>query len=95
MQIDSGVSFSEIKIGNKSNQASISIKSGASSFKISIPKNAAIKVTNNSGLSSNNFEKAGLQKDGSIYQSKNYGTATQKIDLVFETGASSIDLEQY
>lgn len=95
LEIDSGASSSQIKIGGESREVDVHIKSGASSFNISLPEDAGLKITNNSGLSSNNFEKIGLKKDGKIYMSEKYDQTAQKITMILDTGVSSINIELY
>lgn len=95
LNINCGASSGNIKIGQEKKEISISIKSGASSFNLLVPKDAGLNISNKSGLSSTNFNDIGLNRDDKNYKSENFDSAAQKINLTFETGASSIKIEQY
>lgn len=95
LDINCGASSGNIKIGSNNKEVNIALKSGASSFNLSVPKDAGLNITNKSGLSSNNFSAIGLKQNDKNYKSENFDTAAQKINLTFETGASSIKIDQY
>ncbi len=94
LDIDSGATSAEIKIGDKSKAVKIVISSGASTFDIEVPLSHAIKVENKSGLSSNNFSAIGLSKSGENWLSSDYDQNENKIDIIFESGASSLILNR-
>lgn len=95
LDINCGASSGNIKIGQNQKEITIIIKSGASNFNLSLPKDAGLNITNKSGFSSNNFESIGLTKNDKNYKSNNFDSASQKINISFETGASSIKIDQY
>lgn len=95
LDIDSGATAADIKIGDKSKVVKIVISSGASSFDIEVPLGYAIKVINKSGLSGNNFSAIGLVKTGENWLSSDYNQNDNKINIIFESGASSLNLSRY
>ncbi len=95
LEIDSGATSADIKIGDKSNYAKINISCGASSFDIRVPDDYSLKVTNKSGLSGNNLSSLNLIKNGEEWTSSDYNTNDKKIDILFESGASSLNISRY
>ena len=95
LTINCGASEGDIKIGSLMDIVNIVISSGASNFNLKVPTDFALKIVNKSGLSGNNFGNLGLQKDGEIWKSEGFETATKKIDLTFSSGVSNLNIERY
>jgi hypothetical protein len=66
----------------------------AGSFKLCLPADAAIRIRQSGGAGSNNFADFGLTRSGSSWESSNYATATNRIDLAVTVNAGSAELEQ-
>jgi hypothetical protein len=66
----------------------------AGSFKLCLPADAAIRIRQSGGAGSNNFADFGLTRSGSAWESSNYATATNRIDLAITVNAGSAELEQ-
>lgn len=95
-ELNCGASSAEIKVGNLLDLAKLKISAGASSFKIKLPENSAVRVINKSGLTSTNFDAFGLKKTADDrFESENYSSANKKIDLEFSSGVSSLELIRY
>lgn len=95
LDIDSGATSSSVVVGDKMSEVEINIKSGASSFDVKVPEGFAIRVVNKSGLSGNNFGSIGLSRNGDIWTSSDYDQNENKIDINFESGASSLNISRY
>ncbi len=95
LSVKSGASTYKLTLGDKVSSFKGEISLGAGSLKIKTPENVGLRIVNDSGASSNNFEKLGLNKNDKTYESKNYQTAEKKIDLTLKTVASSIELTLY
>lgn len=95
LKINSGASSGNIKLSDMLNLSKVHISSGASSFNIYIPKNVAIKITNDSGLSSVDVNDLGLNRNDKEYVSKDYDLQERKIEIQLSTGASSIKFSEY
>jgi hypothetical protein len=94
-RISTGASKLNLKIGDSvHNDANIDIKAGASNINIQIPSGIGTKISLKSGATSKNFKSFNKQDDNT-YKTKNYDSAEKKINLNFETGASSLLVEQY
>ena len=95
LAVISGASSYEISFPEKPDFIKSEISVGASSVKLKILKDYGIRITADTGVTSNNFSDAELEKIDNIYKTKNFETQTKKIEIVLKTGASSIELEVY
>lgn len=94
LELEAGVSKNEIKFGSLiSIQAKI--KAGVSRIKLFIPRSIGIRIEADTALTSNNFNKLGLVKQGDVYTSRDYLTAETRLDLELEVGVSSVTVELY
>ena len=94
LEIDSGATTSEIKLGSLVDKAEFTLDTGASTTTLSLPKDLGAKLTLSSGASSKNlpdFKKI----DDNTYQSENYDQATKKIDMTVKMGAATFNVEWY
>jgi hypothetical protein len=95
IDLNTGASAGEIKIGKNVERVDVSIGTGASKTAIFIPRDYAISVESDSALVSNNYDKIGLKKDGKIWKSENFSTNTKQVIIKISAGASTINIEQY
>ena len=94
LKIDTGATNLKLKLGDKTKNADVFIKAGASSINLKVPKDSGVRAEIDSGISSKNLD--GLNKvEGNIYETTNYDDAKNKINLTVEIGVSSFDLSRY
>lgn len=91
IDIDTGASSVELKLGDKVQRSHVSIDAGASSVSISLPQNAGARIMGDWALASRNLPQF-TQVDGSTYQSTNYDTAERHIDIEVDLGVSSFNV---
>jgi hypothetical protein len=91
LDIDTGASSLDLILGDKVDQANISIEAGASSLDITVPKTVGVRVNIDAGLSSKNLND--LEKvDDNTYQSEGYDEAEKKADINLDIGVSSLNV---
>ncbi len=95
LDMDAGATSSVIRLGTKSTRQRLILDIGASSLQLHVPKDAGLKITYDSGLSSNNFAEAGLNQSSDTYTTTDYDQANVLIEIELDGGASSINLERY
>lgn len=95
LTLHGGASSLSLKFGRLTDHLAATINAGASSITLQTPKDTATQVRYSGGLSSQNFEAAGLQKDGDTYRTSDYANATRQINIQLDAGASSVGLERY
>ncbi|TSA45642.1 hypothetical protein D4R52_01980 [bacterium] len=89
LKIDAGASKLALVLGDKAETGTVEIRAGASSINISLPKDVGAKMGVKANLSSKTFIDF-RQIDEQTYESANYASATKKINLQIDAGASSI-----
>lgn len=91
LTIKSGASSVTLGLGDKPEHARVSIRSGASTLRLTLPKTVGVRLSIDAGASSKtltDFTSVGDNR----YESTNYATTQKKMDLDIEAGASTIDL---
>lgn len=94
LDVNAGASSMRITLGSRAKETTAHISAGASSIKIYVPESAACEVRVETALSSKHFPGFSKMGDG-VYQTENFGTATNTISLDIEAGVSSITVERY
>ena len=94
LRIDAGASSTKVKLGDRSEETTVRVKTGASSTRIDVPESAGCEVRLQTALSGKRirgFEKVRSNR----YQTPNFETAKKKISVVVEAGVSQITVERY
>lgn len=95
VSVDAGASSIDLQLGDKAMQATVIIKSGASSLTVSTPKSVdGVRVHLDAGLSGKTIPSELKNRGDGLYETDNYDTAAKKIDLTIDAGVSSITLER-
>lgn len=95
LNIDSGASSVDLKLGSLVDESRVTIDTGASSLKIQLPEEVGVRLELKDGLSSKDIPEAYEKIDDKVYHSANYSTATKRIILVIDMGLSSLDIKEY
>ena len=94
LSIDVGITNLQLMLGDKAENLKVSLKSGLSTIKISLPDSVGAKVVSGGGLSSMQVKDLKRIDDGT-YQTDNYGQAEKKIEISLDTGLSSLEIGTY
>ncbi len=94
LELKAGASKNEIKFGSLSS-IQANIKAGVSRIELFAPRSIGIRIEANTALTSNNFNKLGLVKQGDVYTSRDYSIAETRLDLELDVGISSVTVELY
>ncbi len=95
IELNGGASNIDLKLGDPQLPISkLDISSGASKITLHIPKQAAVKLENESILSKNNFEGFQPLVDGET-ETKNYATADKKFIITIEGAANNVNITRY
>ncbi len=94
LDIEGGAASIDVKLGDNYYYTKVDIESGASSIKIKIPEESGCDLRISSVLSGKNIN--GFEKiDHGHYQTSNYESAKNKIDIEVETAVSSYSIIRY
>lgn len=87
--LESGASTINVEVGDSiQNNAILDFKTGASSIDVNFPESVGVKITAETGLSSQEF--TGYSEKDGVWYSKDYEKKLKKIELKLNAGASSI-----
>ncbi len=92
LDIDTGASSTELTLPSAAGNTHVDIDTGASSLKVTIPTGVAAIIRVKSGIASVNVNPRFPRIDGGLYQSPDYSTATNRIDMTIDAGVGSIEV---
>lgn len=95
LKIDAGASSIDLKLGEKNPLQYITIKAGASDIDIRVPMNSGIRIKFDDGLTTKRFHDLELIQIDKTYESKDYQSKMNKIEMIISSGVSSIDIYGY
>lgn len=90
--LKSGASSTEVTLPAQAGHTRVEVSSGAASLRVTIPMGVAARIQTQGGLSSIRVDTIRFPQAGGVYQSPDYDTATNRIDLKIETGVGSIEV---
>lgn len=92
--VDLGASSGVVKLGDRVDSMNVTVKAGASSLTIKVPKDSGVSVSLDKGVSSQALD--GLQDKGNgLYETDGFESASKKITIQGDIGATSFTLERY
>ncbi|MFA5873383.1 MAG: DUF5668 domain-containing protein [Anaerolineales bacterium] len=92
LDIDTGASSTELTLPANAGNTHVDIDTGASSLKVSIPSGVAASIRVKSGIASVNVNPRFPRLDGGLYQSTDYSTAANRVDMTIDAGVGSIEV---
>jgi hypothetical protein len=92
LDIDTGASSTELTLPASAGSTHVDIDTGASSLKVNIPTGVAASIRIKSGIASVNVNPRFSHLDGGLYQSPDYSTATNRVDMTIDAGVGSIEI---
>jgi len=92
LDIDTGASSTELTLPANAGSTHVDIDTGASSLKINIPSGVAASIRIKSGITSVNVNNRFPRLDGGLYQSPDYNSASNRVDMSIDAGVGSIEI---
>ena len=92
LDIDTGASSTELTLPANAGNTHVDIDTGASALKVSVPPGVAASIRVKSGITSVNINSRFPRLDGGMYQSTDYSTAGNRVDMTINAGVGSIDI---
>jgi len=93
LDIDTGASKTELILPANAGSTHVDIDTGASSLKVTIPTGVAASIRVKSGIASVAINARFTHLDGGLYQSPDYSTASNRVDMTIDAGVGSIEVE--
>lgn len=92
VSVDAGASALRVEMPAAAGHTVARIKVGAADLKIEIPEGVAARISTKSGLASVNVDENRFPRRGDLYESADFGTAANRIDLSIDAGAASVQI---
>lgn len=93
LRVQTGASSSEITLPASAGYTKAAISSGAASVRVRVPEGVAARVKAHGGMADIRVDKNRFPRVGNVYQSEDYDTAENKIDIDIDTGVGSISVQ--
>ena len=92
LRMNSGASSTRVTMPAAAGITQAEFKTGAASLDIRVPEGVGARIRASGGLSSILIDKHRFPRSGSVYQSIDYDTAANKIDILVEMGVGSVNI---
>ncbi len=91
-RLDTGASTSTITFPSSAGITNARIHTGAAALKVYIPQGVAAQIEIKSGMAGINVNQQRFPKVGSVYESPDYPSAANRVQVQIETGVGSVDI---
>jgi len=92
LKLQTGASSTTVTLPVKAGYTRVDIESGVASTNIRLPSGVAARISAHGGLSSINVDTTRFPRQGDLYQSSDYDSASNKVEVKIQTGVGSIDI---
>jgi hypothetical protein len=92
LRLQTGASSTHITMPAEAGHTHARIDAGAASVAVRIPTGVAARVRASGGLASIHVDRKRFPRSGGVYQSPDYDTAANRVDLRVEAGVGSVDI---
>lgn len=92
LRLETGASSSEILLPERAGMTRASIKGGATSVRLHVPSGVAARIASEGGLAEFKVDTARFPRTDRGYQSTDYATADNKVEIRVEVGLSSVSI---
>jgi hypothetical protein len=91
LRVDTGASTIDLTVPASGHSAA-HIKAGAATVRVRVPAGVAARVRSTVGMGAVNIDSGRFPYQGNVYQSPDYETATNRVELSFEGGAATFNV---
>jgi hypothetical protein len=92
VQLHSGASSTSLALPANAGYTRAKVETGAASVSIRIPEGVAGRIRSQSGLAAVTVDPVRFPRLGDYYESPEYGTASNKVELDIQTGVGTVDV---
>jgi hypothetical protein len=93
LRLQTGASSTRITLPAGAGHSTASIHSGAASVSVRVPSGVAARIRAQSGLAEVRVDRNRFPRMGGVFQSEDYDTAENTVDIEIETGVGSVDVK--
>jgi hypothetical protein len=92
LRLQTGASETKLLLPANAGHTRVNINAGAASVSARVPAGVAAQIRARGGLSEIKVDKNRFPRTGGVYQSPDYDTAANKVDIVIEMGVGSVNV---
>jgi len=92
LHLKTGASSSTVMMPSNAGHTHTHIEAGVAAMTVHIPSGVAARIHTDSGLAAIDIDQNRFPRQGKVYQSPDYETASNKIELDIDTGVSSVNV---
>ena len=92
LKLQTGASSTMVTLPAKAGFTKGEIESGVASLSVRVPQEVALRLRVEGGLSGIQVDTHRFPRSGGVYQSTDYDSAANRIDLFIKTGVGSVDI---
>ena len=92
LKLNSGASSTWMKFPTSAGQTRAVFTTGAASLNLVVPDGVAARIRTSAGLANITVDTNRFPRSGGFYQSRDYDTAPNKVDIEIKTGVGSADI---
>ncbi len=92
VRLETGASSSRLTLPARAGYTRAEVKGGLTSITLLVPQGVAARIQLQTGLTGNNIDTSRFPLTGGVYQSMDYDSAANKVDIFVEGGMGSIDV---
>ena len=92
LRLQTGASATDLTLPANAGHTRVNMSSGAASVIVRVPSGVAARIRVGGGLAGITVDRNRFPRVGGVYQSADYDTAPNKVDVDIETGVGSVDV---
>lgn len=92
LSVHTGASSTDIYLPANAGLTQVTLESGAASTRLHVPAGVAARIRFDGGLSSLTVDPARFPRSGEFYQSTDYETAANRVDMRLQAGAGAVEV---
>jgi hypothetical protein len=92
LRLQTGASSTVVDLPGRAGFTRVSVSGGLASIKLRVPEGVAARISASGGLADISVDRERFPRQGRFYQSPNYETAENKVEIRAETGLGSLSI---
>jgi hypothetical protein len=92
LRIETGASSTRVMLPSRAGMTRVIAKAGVASLEFTIPQGVAARINMHTGISGTKIDTSRFPQNGDAYQSPDFDSAADKVDIEIEAGMGGIEI---
>lgn len=92
LRIETGASSTRVALPSRAGLTRVMAKAGMASLEFTVPQGVAARISLRTGISGTKIDTSRFPQNGDTYQSPDFDTAVNKVDIEIEAGMGGIEI---